>query len=44
MLEGILYGVQFFFSCVIGIYFLSQIMGQSSSKTNIYKDSARRSE
>lgn len=44
MLEGILYGVQFFFSCVIGIYFLSQIKGQSSSKTNIYKDSARRSE
>ncbi len=44
MLEGVLVGIQFFFSCVVGVYFLSQLKGQSSSKTNIYKDSTRRSE
>lgn len=44
MLQGILIGVQLFFSCVIGIYFLTQLKGQSNSKSNIYKDSARRGE
>lgn len=44
MLQGILIGVQLFFSCVIGIYFLTQLKGQTSAKNNIYKDSVRRSE
>lgn len=44
MFQGLLVGVQFFFSCIVGLYFLSQLKGQSSSKANIYKDSARRSE
>lgn len=44
MLEGLLIGVQFFFSCIVGIYFLTQLKGQSSSKTNIYKDSIRKME
>lgn len=44
MLQGILIGVQLFFSCVIGIYFLTQLKGQTNSKSNIYKDSTRRSE
>lgn len=44
MLQGILIGVQLFFSCVIGIYFLTQLKGQTNSKSNIYKDSIRRSE
>ena len=43
MIEGLLMGVQFFFSCIVGIYFLTQLKGQSCSKTNIYKDSTRRS-
>ena len=44
MLQGILIGVQLFFSCVIGVYFLTQLKGQTNSKSNIYKDSTRRSE
>ena len=44
MLQGILIGVQLFFSCIIGIYFLTQLKGQTSSKSNIYKDSTRKSE
>ena len=44
MLQGVLIGVQLFFSCVIGIYFLTQLKGQTSSKSNIYKDSTRKSE
>ena len=43
MIEGLLMGIQFFFSCIVGIYFLTQLKGQSCSKTNIYKDSTRRS-
>ncbi|MBE6023930.1 MAG: ATP-dependent protease LonB [Cellulosilyticum sp.] len=44
MLAKLIIAVQFFFSCIVGIYFLTQLKGQSSSKTNIYKDSSRRSE
>lgn len=44
MLQGILIGVQLFFSCVIGIYFLAQLKGQTGSKSNMYKDSTRRGE
>lgn len=44
MLEGLLIGVQFFFSCIVGVYFLTQLKGQTNSKSNIYKDSTRRSE
>ncbi len=39
MLSGILIGVQLFFSCVIGMYFLLQLKSQTTSKSNIYKDS-----
>ena len=44
MLEKLVIGIQFFFSCIVGMYFLVQLKGQNSSKTNIYKDSSRRSE
>ena len=44
MLGSILIGIQFFFSCVVGLYFLTQLKGQSNSKSNIYKDSLKRSE
>lgn len=44
MLQELLIGVQLFFSCVVGLYFLVQLKGQTNSKSNIYKDSARRSE
>ena len=39
MLSGILIGVQLFFSCIIGIYFFLQLKNQTTSKSNIYKDS-----
>ena len=39
MVEGLMLGTQFFFSCVIGIYFLIQLKNSKSSKTNIHKDS-----
>ncbi len=39
MLQGFLLGVQLFFSFVIGIYFLLQLKNQTSSKSNIHKDS-----
>lgn len=39
MMSGLLAGVQFFFSCVIGIYFLTQLKNTKSTKTNIQKDS-----
>lgn len=32
-------GTQFFFSCVIGIYFLMQLKNSKSSKTNLQRDS-----
>lgn len=44
MFEGILIGIQFFFSCIVGLYFLIQLKGQTNSKSNIYKDSKRRSD
>lgn len=44
MLQGLLLITQLFFSCVVGIYFLSQLRGQMSSKSNIYKDSMKRTE
>lgn len=44
MVQGILASVQIFFSCVIGMYFLTQLKGQTSSKSNIYKDSIKRTE
>ncbi len=42
MLSSILIGVQIFFSCVIGMYFLMQLKNQKASKVNIYKDSRKR--
>ena len=39
MLSGIVVGVQLFFSCVIGLYFLMQLRNQTSSRSNIYKES-----
>ena len=42
MLEHLLIGVQLFFSCVIGMYFLLQLKSQTASKTNIYTESNRR--
>ena len=44
MFDGIIFGVQFFFSCVIGIYFLSQLKGQTTSKSSVYKDASKRIE
>ena len=42
MLEGLLIGVQLFFSCVIGMYFLLQLKNQTTSKSNIYNESSKR--
>ena len=39
MVSGILIGVQVFFSCVIGLYFLIQLNNTKQAKTNICKDS-----
>lgn len=39
MIQGILIGVQIFFSCVIGLYFLGQLRSTRESKNNIFKDS-----
>ena len=44
MLEGLLVGVQLFFSLVVGIYFLSQLKGQTNTKSSIFKDSMKRTE
>ena len=44
MLEGLIISIQLFFSCVIGMYFLMQLKGQSSNKTSIYKDATKRRE
>ena len=41
---GILTGIQFFFSCVIGIYFLTQLRNNKSTKTTLHKDSATKYE
>ena len=39
MFLGLVMGLQLFFSCVVGIYFLVQLRNQTSGKTNINKDS-----
>ncbi|PHV70353.1 ATP-dependent protease LonB [Sporanaerobium hydrogeniformans] len=39
MIQFFLVGVQLFFSFVIGLYFLMQLKGQTSSKSSIHKDS-----
>lgn len=44
MLEGLLIGVQLFFSLIVGIYFLTQLKGQSNTKSSIFKDSLKRTE
>ena len=44
MLGVLIMSVQLFFSCIIGLYFLMQLKGQSSSKSNVYKDSNRKYE
>ena len=44
VLQGIMVGVQFFFTCIIGIYFLSQLQNTKSSKVNLHKDSAEKLE
>lgn len=44
MLQGLIVGVQLFFSIVIGMYFLLQLKGQTSGKANIYKDGIARYE
>lgn len=43
-MTGILIGIQLFFSCVIGLYFLLQLKNSTSAKTNINKDSTRKYE
>lgn len=43
-MSKVLIGIQFFFSCIVGIYFLNQLKGQSNVKSTIYKDSSRRRE
>lgn len=44
MLQGLVVGVQLFFSCVIGMYFLLQLKNQTASRSNIYKDSVKKYE
>ena len=44
MLQALLVGVQLFFSFIVGMYFLSQLKGQTNSKSNIYKDATKRVE
>lgn len=39
MIQGLLIGVQIFFSCVIGLYFLMQLRNTRQSKSNLFKDS-----
>lgn len=38
MIQGLLIGVQIFFSCVIGLYFLMQLRNTRQSKSNLFKD------
>ncbi len=40
MLTGLVLGLQLFFSCVVGIYFLTQLRNQTSSRSNLNKDSS----
>lgn len=44
MLQEVIIVMQLFFSFVIGIYFLLQLKGQTQTKSNIYKDSMKRTE
>lgn len=44
MLQGAIIGIQLFFTCVIGIYFLTQLQNTKSSKVNLHKDSAEKYE
>ena len=44
MIEGLLIGVQIFFSCVIGLYFLIQLRNTRQSKTNLFSDSQEKYE
>lgn len=44
VLQGLVIGIQLFFSCVIGVYFLTQLKGQKSTKDSIIKDSDRKYE
>lgn len=44
MLGVLVMSVQLFFSCIIGLYFLMQLKGQSNSKSNVYRDSTRKYE
>ena len=44
MIQGIIIGVQFFFTCVIGIYFLSQLQNTKSTKINLHKDAEEKYE
>ncbi len=38
LLQWIMAGTQFFFACVIGIYFLNQIQNNKGAKVNLHKD------
>lgn len=43
-IQGMMIGVQFFFTCVIGIYFLQQLSSNKSTKVNIHSDTAEKLE
>ncbi|MGL4736584.1 MAG: ATP-dependent protease LonB [Cellulosilyticaceae bacterium] len=44
MIEGLLIGVQLFFSAVVGIYFLTQLKQNKANKTTVFKDSGEKLE
>lgn len=44
MLQATIIGIQLFFSCVVGLYFLLQLKGQTTTKSNIYRDSTKKYE
>lgn len=44
MFQGLMIGIQFFFTCVIGIYFLTQLNNTKSTKVNLHKDSGEKLE
>ena len=44
MLEGLLIGIQLFFSCVVGVYFLIQLRNQTTTKSSIHTESSKRFE
>ncbi|MGL4343917.1 MAG: ATP-dependent protease LonB [Cellulosilyticaceae bacterium] len=43
-MQGLVIGVQLFFSVVVGIYFLTQLRQNKSSKSNVFRDSAEKLE